>query len=291
MNKKNAFSWDINQTGILDINGKPIKGYKEITRNDDGSSIAVMKDSFHPMTTQQFSDVANDVAHHVGCTVKSFNDWDTTDKEKNLGAARPVITCQIEISEPLEIAGSKLEGFLTLGVGFDGSRSFFIGHTNEYLRCSNQFGRIVEDFTSRLTKNNMVRVEDIVKRIQTYKDYEQKLYENFKKFQEVKISEDLVQECIARLVGMTAEERMMTEAEREEHFTTQRLNKIDSMLSSIRSEMDELGHNAWGLFNGVTHYTTHVMKAAGDGNYSMMFGAKNEANQVAYNMGLELIEK
>ncbi len=287
--KTNAFDWDIQQTGILDINGNPIKGYKQITRDDNGASIAVMKDSFHPMTTQQFSDTANEVAHKIGGTVKSFNDWDTTDKAKNLGQARPVITCQIEISEPLEIAGSKLEGLLTLGVGFDGSRSFFIGHTNTYLRCTNQFGAIVEDFTSRLTKNNMVRVEDIIKRIGTYRDFEKRLYENFQKLQGVKVSEQMVQECVARLVKMTEEERMLTAAEREEQFTTQRLNKIDSILASVRGEMDEVGHNAWGLFNGVTHYTTHVLKAAGSGDYSMMFGAKKEANMIGLNYGLELL--
>ena len=285
----NAFNWDIKETGILDINGNPIKGYKQITRDDDGSSIAVMKNPFNPMTTQQFSDTANEVAEKVGGKIKSFNDWDTTDKAKNLGQARPVITCQIEISEPLEIAGSRVEGYLTLGVGFDGSRSFFIGHTSEYLRCTNQFGMIVEDFTSRLTKNNMVRVEDIIKRIGLYHDFEKNLYENFQKLQDVKVSEEMVQECVARLVKMTAEERMFTEAEREEHFSTQRLNKIDSILSSVRNEMDDIGHNAWGLFNGVTHFTTHVMKAAGSGDYSMMFGAKKEANLTAYNYALELL--
>jgi hypothetical protein len=287
--KTNAFNWDINQTGILDINGNPIKGYKQITRDDNGSSIAVMKDSFNPMTTQQFSDTANEVAEKIGGTIKSFNDWDTTDKSRNLGQARPVITCQIEISEPLEIAGSKVEGLLTLGVGFDGSRSFFIGHTNTYLRCSNQFGSIVEDFTSRLTKNNLVRVEDIIQRIGLYREFEKTLYENFQKLQGVKVSEEMIQECVARLVKMNEEERAFTAAEREEHFSTQRLNKIDSILSSVRGEMSEVGQNAWGLFNGVTHYTTHVMKAGGTGDYSMMFGAKKEANMIALNYGLELL--
>ena len=32
---KNEFNWDINQTGILNHLGEPIKGYKDITRNDD----------------------------------------------------------------------------------------------------------------------------------------------------------------------------------------------------------------------------------------------------------------
>lgn len=289
--KNNAFTWDIKESGILDINGNPIKGYKQITRDDDGSSIAVMKNSYTPMTTQQFSDTAHAVADKVGGVIKedSFKDWNTTNRKVNNGTAAPVITCQIEISEPLEIAGSKIEGWLTIGVGFDGGRSFFIGHTNNYLRCTNAFGSIVKDFTSRLTKNNMVRVEDIINNIGLYREYEQKLYENFVKFQEVKVDEKIVQECVARLIGLTAEERMLSPKELERELSSQKLNKRDDILASVRTEMSELGNNAWGLFNGVTHYTTHVMSSRGSDEMSTMFGAKNSANQIAYKLGLELI--
>ncbi|MEK6829762.1 MAG: DUF932 domain-containing protein [Nanoarchaeota archaeon] len=290
MKNKNAFTWDIEQKGILDLNGNPIKGYKHITRNDNGASIAVMKDSFRPMTTQEFSDTAHAVAQQIGGKIHTFNDWDTTDRSKNIGKAQPVITAQMEISEPLEIAGSKIEGKLTIGVGFDGGRSFFIGHTNHYLRCTNAFSSIVEDFKSRLTVNNMMRVEDIIKRIGTYRQYEENLYLNFKKFQEVKIDERLVQECVARIVKLTDEERAMTPAEFNEKVSTQKLNKIDDLLNSVRTEMSELGNNAWGLFNGVTHYTTHVMKSRGNDDLSTMFGAKAEANHAAYNMCVELIK-
>lgn len=281
MESKNAFNWDIKETGILDIHGNPIGGYKQITRDDNGRSIAVMKNSYTPMTTQEFSDTANEVALQIGGEIKTFKDWNSD--------ASPVITCQMEISEPLHIAGSKVEGVLTLGVGFDGSRSFFIGHTNTYLRCTNQFSSIVKDFTSRLTKNNMVRVQDIIKNIGLYREYEQKLYENFVKFQDVKVDEKIVQECIARLIGLTEEERQMSPRELEKELSTQKLNKRDEILASVRTEMSEVGNNAWGLFNGVTHYTTHVMKSRGSEEMSSMFGAKNVANQVAYNLGLELL--
>lgn len=289
MKKENEFNWDIRETGILDINGNPIKGYKQITRDDDGSSIAVMKDSFKPMTTQQFSDVAHEVAEKIGGKIEQFKDWNTTDKSRNIGAAAPVITAQMKISNPLEIAGSKIEGFLTLGVGFDGGRSFFIGHINNYLRCTNAFGSIVKDFTSRLTKNNIIRVQDIINNIGLYREYEQKLYENFVKFQEVKVDEKIVQECVARLIGLTAEERALSPKELDELLPTVKRNKRDDILTSVRAEMDELGNNAWGLFNGVTHYTTHVMSSRGSNEMSTMFGAKNTANQIAYNLGVELM--
>lgn len=178
MKNENAFGWDIQETKILDINGNPINGYKQITRNDNGANIAVMKNSFHPMTTQEFTDTANAVADIVGSKDVKFEDWQSGD---NMGKRQQVVTAQIKINEPLSIAGSKMEGFLTLGVGFDGQRSFYVGNSQNYLRCTNQFGSIIKSFTSRLTKNNLVRVEDIIKNIELYNEYEQKLYENFKK--------------------------------------------------------------------------------------------------------------
>ncbi|HIP31407.1 MAG TPA: DUF932 domain-containing protein [Crocinitomicaceae bacterium] len=286
---KNAFNWDIKQTAILDIHGNPIKGYKQITRDDDNSSIAVMKESYTPMTTQQFSDTANEVANSIGGTGLEFKDWNDNSVNGQMGTNKPVVTCQMKISEPLEIAGSKIEGKLTIGVGFDGGRSFFIGHTNTYLRCTNEFSSIVKDFKSRLTVNNMVRVEDIIKNIQTYKDYEKSLYENFERFQNVKVDEKIVQECLARLVGLTVEERAMSIKERNNELSTQKLNKMDEILASIRPEMSELGNNAWGIFNGVTHYSTHIMKSRGSNELSTMFGAKAKINKIAYDFCLELL--
>lgn len=278
----NAFNWDIKETGILDINGNPIKGYKQITRDDDGSSIAVMKNSFHPMTTQQFSDTANEVAEIIGCSEIRFEDWQNG---KNIGKRKPVITAQIKVNKPLSIGGSKMEGFLTLGVGFDGSRSFYIGSTQNYLRCTNQFGTILNNFTSRLTKNNLVRVEDIIKSIESYEEYEQKLYENLNKMQEVKIDEVIIEEAVARLIKLSDEERVDKNL-----ISTQKLGKIDDFMSSLRTECEDLGYNAFALFNSCTHYTTHVMKSTIDDHFGNMFGAKAEFNKIGYDFCLELLE-
>lgn len=277
---KNAFDWDIEKTEIVDIHGNVISGYNNITRDDSGKTIAVMKNSYHPMTTQQFTETAEEVAAQIGGKVNEYEDWETSSK---MGAAKPVVTAQIELSNPLEIAGSKIEGFLTLGVGFDGSRSFFIGHTNNYLRCSNEFAYIVKDFTSRLTKNNMVRVEDIIKNIALYKEYEEKLYENFQKFQDVKIDEKIVNECVARIINMTEEERLDPN-----EMSTQKHNKMHDVLASIRPECGELGNNAWGLFNGVTYYTTHVYESSAHREYNTLFGSRKEMNHKAYDFCKEL---
>jgi len=283
-----GFSWDIKQNPIIDQEtGLIIPGNKVIKRDDDNSVISVMKNSFTPITTSKFTEIVEEIAQNIGAEIAGYTDWGNG---TTMGSSRQVITAQIKLTEALSIAGSKIQGYLTIGTGFDGNRSFYVGHTNQYLRCSNQWGSIITELTARLTKNVSNRVDEIIKNISLYTDYEQKIYENFRKFEKVKIDERIIQECIARIAGLSEEERAMTLAEREEELSTQKVNKMIDIEASLRGEVSDLGSNAWALFNGVTHYTTHVMKARTNESFGNLFGAKNTANQQAYDYALELLE-
>lgn len=285
---KKGFDWDIKQNPIIDQEtGLIIPGNKVIKRDDDNSVISVMKNSFTPITTSRFTEIVEEIAQNIGAEVAGYTDWGNG---TTMGSSRQVITAQIQLTEALAIAGSKIQGYLTIGTGFDGNRSFYVGHTNKYLRCSNQWGSIITSLTARLTKNVAHRVEEIINNISLYTEYEQKIYENFRKFEKVKIDERIIQECIARVAGLTDEEKVMTLAEREEEVSKQKQNKMIDIEASLRGEVDALGNNAWALFNGVTHYTTHVMSARTNESFGNLFGAKNTANQQAYDYALELLD-
>ena len=166
---------------------------------------------------------------------------------------------------------------------FDGTSSFKIGHANEYLRCSNQFGSIVTEFKSRSTKNNLFRIEDIISKISLYTEYEANLYESFQRFQDVKIDKSLIKDCVDKLANVTDEEKLDRSL-----ISTQKYNKICDINSAMYGECEELGFNAWGLFNGATMYTSNIMKSKGNDNFGNMFGTKGKINQTAYNFCLEL---
>ena len=285
---KNQFNWDIVQNSIIDqATGLVIPGNKVIKRSDDNSVISVMKKSYNPITTAGFTDIVETIAKNIGAEVAGYTDWGTGN---TMGRRRQVITAQMQLTDALSIAGSKIQGYLTIGTGFDGSRSFYVGHTNEYLRCENQWGSIITNMTARLTKNVMNKVDEIVNNIQLYTEYEKELYKHFKEFQKVKIDERLIQECIGRVAGLNEEERAMTIKQRHEVLTTQKLNKIDDISASVRGEIADLGNNAWALFNGITHYTTHVLNTRTQESFGNLFGAKSTANQKAYEFGLELLD-
>lgn len=286
-NFKNAFDWDITQTPIFDSNGNVINGYKEIKRQSEngddnkGETIAVMKKSFTPMTTAEFTDIVERISQQIGADIAGYEDWNMG---KNIGARKHIITAQLRLTNDVQIAGSRMDGFMTIGCGFDGSKSFFISHSQEYLRCTNQFSQLITDFTSRLTKNNMLRVEDIVNNISLYTEYEKKLYENMQKMVKVKIDDRILQECVSRLAKLSEEEKL-------DHtiISTQKLNKIDDIMASMRTEISDVGNNVLGLFNGATHYSTHIMNSRSEDYFGNLFGTKGEINKITYDFCKELI--
>lgn len=275
----NEFSWDINQDPIYNAKGNIIEGSQHITRNDTGKTISVMSSGYTPVTTAQFSEIAHTIAKKVGFEFEGFEDWSSD----NIGAKKQMITGQLKSDKKLHIGGSLIEGYLTLGVGFDGNRSFFVGHSNRYHRCSNEFGDIITDFRARLTKNVMQKIEMILKEIGKYKAYEEDLYSSFQQFEKVQISDSIVNECISRLVGLTKEERLDSGL-----IKTAKKSKILDLKMVMATEIDDLGGNAWGMFNGVTKYTTHIAKARSENHFGNMFGSKKDMNKIGYDMCMEL---
>jgi hypothetical protein len=233
------------------------------------------------MTTQEFTDTVERVSKQIGADIVGYEDWD---KGNNMGGRKHMITAQLRLTNDVQIAGSRMDGFMTIGAGMDGSKSFFIAHSQEFLRCANQFSQLINDFTSRLTKNNMIRVEDIVNNISLYSDYEKTLYNNLQKMHTVKVSEKLIQECVARIVKLSKEERLDSNL-----ISTQKLNKIDDIMASMRTEMADMGNNVLGIFNGATHYSTNIMNSKGEDYFGNLLGAKGEVNKIAYEFCNELI--
>lgn len=64
-------------------------------------------------------------------------------------------------------------------------------------------------------------------------------------------------------------------------FQPEKNNIIANIEYSIQKECSALGDNALGLFQGITHYTTHI-KNSKSKVFGNPFGSLNELNQTAY---------
>jgi hypothetical protein len=270
-------TWEISQNPIYNSEGVVIEGYKEIVKEEPGQPealLSVMKNSFCPLNISEFKDIINQVSDHTDMKLENYNEFK---KGK-------VVTAQLKSNTDFKIAGSSIEGYLTLGTGFDGNHSFFIGHVNEYLRCTNQFGRIIKTHTSKLTKNSKTRIDEVLREIIHYNIFEKELYNSFEEMQNVKIDANIVKSCVERLIGLTNEERLDNSL-----ISPQKGQKLILLKDSIIKETNDLGENAFGLFNGVTHFTTHIMKTQEKDVFGNLFTSKGVINEKGYQFAKELL--
>lgn len=67
------------------------------------------------------------------------------------------------------------------------------------------------------------------------------------------------------------------------------LQKVQLLESDIHTEMDDLGTNLWGLFNGVTKYTIHHMKSRSK-DETAIFDRRGQINDKVYSKFISLVQ-
>jgi hypothetical protein len=83
---------------------------------------------------------------------------------------------------------------------------------------------------------------------------------------EVEIDQKVRDMVLTRMLNLQGEERLVDQTT----LSTQKKNLLSAMEVSISGELETKGQNIWGLFSGITHYTTHSLK--GDANENKLFG-------------------
>jgi hypothetical protein len=139
------------------------------------------------------------------------------------------------------------------------------------VRCGNQFTVRNQQFRVQHTTNSSERIEQLLRGFELYAKQDRLIFEDFKTFSEVEISKELIDTCIRRVINMEDEETSVRKA-----------NIYKEIASSVYKECFEVGNNLFGLFNGFTHYTTHVRKAP-EKPFGNVSGAVADINTAAYN--------
>jgi len=102
------------------------------------------------------------------------------------------------------------------------------------------------------------------------------LNENKKRLEtwrEIEIPQELREAMIARILAI--------ELGKEGGVPTRTQNRIEALEYSIDRECGDIGDNLLGLFQGVTHYTTHVM-AQKERVFGNIIGRSHEINKKAF---------
>lgn len=161
----------------------------------------------------------------------------------------------------------------------DGSQKLVFGVCNQIHSCSNMFGVLMND----KEKAHIVKHTKAISSIEASNTLEDMIYKNIrgisnlmKKMQAHSIVNSDIISDVMDIIANSKGKKLRTP-----YFNRRKLVE-----ASVLSEMATKGHTYYGLFNGITHYITHIMES--DDN--VMNSIAGKGNDIS-NKAVQLIVK
>jgi len=180
----------------------------------------------------------------------------------------------------------RVEGFITGVNSFDGSTSLAFGPSNITISCQNSFYAAFRNMDTKVrhTKNMIMRVDEICRGLEGVIREEAEMFEDIKKLNETRFSKE-TQEWVSKLLFNISREVNLNDADALSTVTQNRLSRFHI---DLNGELKEKGDNLWGLFSGVTKYTTHSL-TKGDNSENKMFGTYGQRERHIFRELVEMV--
>jgi hypothetical protein len=189
---------------------------------------------------------------------------------------------QIPINDE-EVGNSKIKRWITALNSHDGSSCVAFGSQQTVVICENTFYKAYRNLNH--VRHNLNAKEKLFAMAE---DLQKSLYEDallieqFKRWSDIKVEPRHIEQMVNAMVLVANE----NQEGNDDNFSTRKKNQIISLNKSIEMEFSLEGENLWGLFNGATRYTNHVMnrgKSDAEKKESLMIGGGARLNQAAFN--------
>lgn len=224
-------------------------GFYGIVRDDTRTTFATCKEGYTPYQNSELGELLLRIAEKTGYTIHSggqFNGGGKVYLQLNTGT---------EI-KGLGKNGTTVKGYVTGLNSHDGTTSLKWGAVNFTVCCKNTFAAAMKQLgqSARHTRSLHDKVEESIRQIIGITEMEKNIFDKFIKLSEVPVQK----QHIAKIVkDITTVDIMSVSNE----VSTYAKNRAEELTQSIATEMNQKGQTLWGLFSGVTHYTSHVMPA------------------------------
>jgi len=245
----------------------PIDTHVAMVRSDNMNVLGINHSRYGYFSNQEFMEMANELVKISGFHLEGYQE---------IRGGKIMLGYLRNMDKELKIAGCKVKDYLVFGNSFNRETSLFAGSSEIVIRCQNAFGRIHQQVKIVHSSTIKERVKELIRYFENYFAAKKDMYKAMNHWAKVKVDEGIIEEMINYVMKLD-------NYETTEDIPQQRLNKIEEMRGSINKELIELGDNVWGLFNGVTHYTTHVLQGRSNtSTIGNLYGVKNRINQRAF---------
>ncbi len=226
-------------------------GFYGIVREDNSKVFATCKDGYVPFQNSELAELLIRISEKTGYEIHSgglFNGGGKVYLQLNTGN---------EI-KGIGKNGTSVKGFVTGINGHDGTTALKWGAVNFTICCRNTFAFAQKELqqSAKHTQSIRDKVEASIRQITGIAEQEKSIFDQFIHLSEVPVTK----ENIARIVReVTDVDITLNSTQAQSKYSTYAINRSGELLDSISTEMRSKGETLWGLFSGVTHYTSHKL--------------------------------
>lgn len=176
--------------------------------------------------------------------------------------------------------GDIISEFIHLNNSHDGSKSLSLAHGNKTISCSNLMifrDQVVSKENIRHTSSMRAMVDQALVSMELIEESKKEIFANIIQMIEHELSASATANIISRISQeVTGVDLKEVNANWESDlYSTRSINNAKSLHESMIEELEYKGKNLWGVFSGLTHFTTHKYGADKNREYSKVMGSGN----------------
>jgi hypothetical protein len=245
-----------------------------IVRTDTNKILGVHKSSYTAYQNSEMAEILDRISGKMGLPLhrggyfgegqKTFIQLKTTDHK---------------------LGTDEIKGYLTCVNSFDGSTSLAFGHSNVTISCQNTFFASIKDLNNKVrhTASMHGRVDLICLQIEEVLRQEALIYNKIDKMAQYEIAPEVREMVLGHILNLQKEERIAD----VKSLSTRKQNVLSDLQVNIHGEIVDKGENLWGLFSGITKYTTHSLK--GDSTENKLFGVYGNREREVFNKLAQMV--
>jgi len=240
--------WTVRTEGIQTASGILVPESQAIIRNDTNKVLSIRGEGYHPYQNEDLMELLYRVSNKTGLQIHRGGFFGEGEK----------VFVQLK-SDDLKLGGDTIKGFLTGINSFDGSTSLAFGPTTLTISCKNTFFGAFREMTTKIrhTKNMEIRIEDVCMKLEQALQDEHKMFDSIIKLSETSLTK-AIEEKVIRSLFKIEKDVALTD---EKQISTRTRNQMSTFYVDMNGELQEKGQNLWGMFSGVTKFTTHSIGA------------------------------
>ena len=268
-------NWTVREESLTTQSGIIIPKRKAIVRDDTNEVLSIHGMGYYPYQNHQLIELLDKVSQQSGLPIHRGGMFGNGEK----------VFIQLK-SNDMKLGDDKIEGYITGINSFDGTTSLAFGPSNITISCQNTFFGAFRSMDTKVrhTKNMIMRVDDICRGLEQVVEEESKMFEDIKQMSETRMTKENEDWVTRTLFNIMKD----VDLNNEEQVSSVTRNKLTRFYVDLNGELKEKGDNMWGLFSGVTKYTTHSM-IKGDNSENKMFGTYGQRERHIFKQLVEMV--